>query len=673
MTRSSLQRIMMIEDDPDIQAVARLALESIGKFAVLMCGAGREGLRDGPAFEPDLILLDVMMPGMDGPTTLQELRRLPQLAATPAIFLTARTAPHEIAAYRAMGVLDVLAKPFDPIALSSTIREIWRRAHPVEPVAELQALADTFAAQLPEQLARIEDAWAQAQRRWDPGKLEVLRRLSHSLHGSAATFGFKPLSGAAAALEQALPARGVGSYPGAGSFGDIDRLVAGLRAAADLSASRQPGGEAGMPGLPVQLEAHSPPARPRDDRLVVLMDAVAPDLPAQLDHFGYQVQIARASGDLRSVGEQPPPAAMIVCCAAGDSAALATASAIWTPAPPLVVVAEQANLATRLRAVRAGADAFFGTPLNPIALVDKLDVLTARGAHEPYRVLIVDDERAQAECYAAILRAAGMLTATVVEPLEVMGPLAEFRPDIILMDIYMPDCDGLELAAAIRQQQDYVGIPIVFLSAEANRDMQLEAMRLGGDDFITKPIKPDHLILAVSSRVERLRTLRQFMLRDSLTGLLNHTATKERLEVELARAYRQSAPLTFAIIDIDHFKLVNDTYGHPAGDLVLKSLARLLQQRLRRTDIIGRYGGEEFAVVLAGTDASTATRMLDGIRAGLAQVRQQAAGRSFEVTFSCGIAGFPAYSDAMALTDAADRALYDAKHAGRNRVVVAQG
>jgi diguanylate cyclase (GGDEF)-like protein len=212
----------------------------------------------------------------------------------------------------------------------------------------------------------------------------------------------------------------------------------------------------------------------------------------------------------------------------------------------------------------------------------------------------------------------------------------------------------------------------VFLSAETNRDMQLEAMRLGGDDFMTKPIKSDHLISAVINRVKRSRTLRAFMVRDSLTGLYNHTTTKGQLEIELARAQRHQSALALAIIDIDHFKSVNDTYGHPTGDRVLKSLSRLLRERLRKTDIIGRYGGEEFAVVLVGTDGATAVGVLDEIREGLARIRQQAGGEEFTVTFSCGIACFSHYPDGPRLTDAADRALYAAKRGGRNRVMLAR-
>ena len=117
----------MVEDEPDIQEIAQLALEAVGGFQVKICSSGREALRDAPSFAPDLILLDVMMAKMDGPSTLAQLRLIPQLARTPVIFMTAKVQPHEVEQYQQLGALDVISKPFDPMALSDTVREIWLR------------------------------------------------------------------------------------------------------------------------------------------------------------------------------------------------------------------------------------------------------------------------------------------------------------------------------------------------------------------------------------------------------------------------------------------------------------------------------------------------------------------------------------------------------------------
>jgi CheY-like chemotaxis protein len=129
MSIPPLRRILFVEDDPDIQVVASLALESVGGLSVLVCGSGPEALSRFPEFRPDLVLLDVMMPGMDGPTMLAALRRLPDGAATPVVFLTARVQRYEIARYRELGAADVIAKPFDPMTLADTVQSIWRSLH----------------------------------------------------------------------------------------------------------------------------------------------------------------------------------------------------------------------------------------------------------------------------------------------------------------------------------------------------------------------------------------------------------------------------------------------------------------------------------------------------------------------------------------------------------------
>lgn len=127
MAMSSLERILHVDDDTDIQKVTKLALEEIGGFVVEICSSGREAIDKAPIFAPDLILLDVMMPGMDGPETLRRLRKLPEMAETPVIFMTAKAQAREIERYKAMGAVDIVTKPFDPMTLSQQIRDIWQR------------------------------------------------------------------------------------------------------------------------------------------------------------------------------------------------------------------------------------------------------------------------------------------------------------------------------------------------------------------------------------------------------------------------------------------------------------------------------------------------------------------------------------------------------------------
>ena len=129
MADGALSRIMMVEDEPDIQAIAKIALETVGGLTVEICSSGREALDKAPLYKPELILMDVMMPGMDGPSTLKELRARKDTASIPVIFMTAKVQPQEVATFKAVGALGVIAKPFDPMTLAATVRSIWEKDH----------------------------------------------------------------------------------------------------------------------------------------------------------------------------------------------------------------------------------------------------------------------------------------------------------------------------------------------------------------------------------------------------------------------------------------------------------------------------------------------------------------------------------------------------------------
>jgi diguanylate cyclase (GGDEF)-like protein len=159
------------------------------------------------------------------------------------------------------------------------------------------------------------------------------------------------------------------------------------------------------------------------------------------------------------------------------------------------------------------------------------------------------------------------------------------------------------------------------------------------------------------------------MTRDSMTGLYNHSTTTELISKALAQAHRDNTEHAMAMIDIDHFKAVNDTHGHLAGDQVIITLARLLKTRLRMSDIIGRYGGEEFVVLLKGVSDERACELIDALRHDFAQVDFHAGGTRFRCTFSAGISRFPNHPSTESLRLSADQALYRAKHQGRNQVV----
>ncbi|MDP2786567.1 MAG: diguanylate cyclase [Pseudomonadota bacterium] len=415
-------------------------------------------------------------------------------------------------------------------------------------------------------------------------------------------------------------------------------------------------------------------------KLVYLWPAQSQDMQEaarQLGYYGYEARLVDTPEQLvDSVATQAPTGILVDATLACEQAP-AQKAALTELAQhiPVACMSDQSGIADRLAAVRLGCQAYFTRPLDTTSLLDTLDRLTAPPQAEAGKVLIVDDSPSLAAFYAANLSEAGFVCQVVTDPLKSLEALYDHPPELILLDMNMPGASGQEIAKVIRQQDAYLSIPIVFLSAESDVGRQREAMSHGGDEFLHKPIQPEHLISAVRSRVIRYRSLRALMVRDSLTGLLNHTSYKERLRAEVARAKRQNKLLSVAMIDIDHFKNVNDTYGHPAGDRVIKNLSRLLKQRLRGADVIGRYGGEEFALALPDTPIEVALGVINSLRESFAAIEHHAGNVSFRNTFSAGVAECspqrPLLMDAEALIKAADEALYVSKHGGRNRVTAA--
>lgn len=392
----------------------------------------------------------------------------------------------------------------------------------------------------------------------------------------------------------------------------------------------------------------------------------------QMQYFGLRPELQATAHDFQQALQRRHPSVLVIDRDfSGPLQGIALAQQLQqsreNPLPVLFTYSghERPPLEQQLQMLRCGGAGMF--PDSDVhAIIGELEELLDATPQSAYKVLIIDDSRAQSQHTANVLNKAGMLSEVINDPLKVMDVLPAFNPDLILMDMYMPGCNGMELAKVIRQQREYINLPIIYLSGEEDRERQLAAMAEGGDDFLTKPVDSNHLLTTVRNRIARARQLHELIARDSLTGLLNHTHLLGALQDAMRRGHEQ--PLTFVMVDIDHFKQVNDTHGHPAGDRVIRNLALFLRQRLRKSDPIGRYGGEEFAVILPDATEEQAVSIMDDIRSGFANLLHD--GKSLRVSFSCGVAQWRGES-LSELVAIADQALYLAKHQGRNQVISA--
>jgi diguanylate cyclase (GGDEF)-like protein len=539
---------------------------------------------------------------------------------------------------------------------------------------ELERLRANFLEKLPGRLQALVEEWNALQGEdWNQDGARALHRSVHGLIGTAGSLGFAKMAKTARRLERMLVALLEGTHPPTSEV-STEIIEWFERMGEDATSEANDGFDPSS--FENAAEWGAPLFEPRNLIVVVEQeDPFARELAHQLGHFGFELQMFKEIDEMMEKGVERRPAAVIMDLSApggellGEEVATKVRDALGEGVP-LVLVSNRSDIEARLDAVRAGCSSYFIKPVNYSDVLETLDRLT-RSEPEPYRILIVDDEEDTAHFHSSSLEAAGLETVTVTDPLDVLSQIVEFNPDVILMDVYMPGCTGLELAMVIRQEEAFVGVPIVFLSRETDRMKQIAALGEGGDDFFTKPVSPEQLVPAISARAQRGRTLRLFMEKDGLTGLFRHSRIIEQLEVAVRRADRQQGRLAVAMLDIDGFKDVNDEHGHLVGDQVLKALAYLLRQRLRMSDVLGRFGGDEYVVVLPDTDGAAAMEKMDDIRRNFAAIDHDTGQELFSSTLSCGVAEFPAALTSHELIAAADEALYRAKRGGRNRVVLA--
>ena len=304
------------------------------------------------------------------------------------------------------------------------------------------------------------------------------------------------------------------------------------------------------------------------------------------------------------------------------------------------------------------------------------------------RILVVDDDEAQRAFLEGRLREAGHQTFTAGDGQAALGAVRDHAPELVLMDVEMPGLGGREACRILKAQTAAFGfIPVILMTAHTDLGTLVEGVELGADDFLFKPVQPLELqarvlsmlrlkglqdgLLAANHKLKGMNDrLQELSTTDQLMGIYNRLYFQKRLAYEFQRAMRYRKALSLLELDLDHFKAVNDVYGHPAGDAVLRSTAGVILQAVRELDLVARLGGEEIAVALPETGLPEARVVAERIRAQVQANRVEDGGKILQVTLSIGLATAP---DARVASEEdlfrlADEALYAAKRAGRNCV-----
>jgi diguanylate cyclase (GGDEF)-like protein len=304
-------------------------------------------------------------------------------------------------------------------------------------------------------------------------------------------------------------------------------------------------------------------------------------------------------------------------------------------------------------------------------------------------ILVADDEPINRSLIQRRLERAGYTVLTAQNGQEAVEKTRASLPDIVILDVMMPVMDGLEACRLIKADASTRDIPVIFLSARDETDVKVSGLSLGANDYISKPFKAEELLarVDVAMRLKRERDqlrvsadearaqselAQERAMTDALTGLLNRYGLQRVLAHEHAEARRYNRPLSSLMIDLDNFKTINDTHGHSAGDTALRQVAAILSEVVRRSDMVFRYGGEEFLVLLPETDLEGAASLAEKIRAAAAAHLFGDGMRPFHLTLSAGASSLLDAESGNDMIARADVALYQAKEQGRNRVETAE-
>lgn len=525
--------------------------------------------------------------------------------------------------------------------LAQAIAELWTQAK--APILARVGVLEHAAEQL------VKGTLGQDERRQAAAE-------AHKLAGVVGSYGFWEVSRMARELEVRL--RGEEAFVRQDAEGLL-RLALALREALD------------RPAEPLS----SLPALPDKPPLLLVLDADPTwghELVGMAESNGLRVRVTASPDEARAlVAEERPDVFLFDPDASGEGYALASELVALEPPVHVVVTSHSQDFCDRLRVAQLGGSGFLPKPLpSAQALATIGQLLKSRLQRTEASVLAVDDDPHMLTLIGEILTSDGLKVTTLDDPLKLWDALEETVPHLLLLDVHMPAVSGLDLCRMVRHDPRWSGLPILFLTAHGEGENRLQMFAAGADDYISKPILGPELTTRIRNRLERTQLHRTLAETDPLTGLSNRHKFTQSLHHYMRLSNRHGQPLSVAVLDLDHFKHVNDAYGHGTGDLVLRRVADLLRRMLRREDEVARWGGEEIMVALYGANKEAAvtslTRALTALRA---ETFESLDGERFGVTFSAGIAQFGQEGDDLAtLYRLADERLYRAKQAGRNRV-----
>lgn len=624
----------------------------------------------------DAIVADSHLPDGDGEAWI--IGRRNRGDQTPVLFVSADGRVQDMLRRRmdALEPIVLATKPIVPTLFAAQVRSLFgstgKSGQMLRP-PWLDELRRDYQERLPDMVRSLRSSIEKARVSSEGPASQAFadaKKHAHSFRGTAGSYGFFRVSEAAGRLEDAL-AEVVSTSPQSpkSAWDHVESALGSMVHAASI--------EAPLEALPAQ---ESTPTAVGTRMLVVSADRA----------FRDEVAEAGRRQLIEVTGAPSPSAALslvrasrfdgaVVDAPADSSEVASLVTGLRTVAGhehlPIAFVSAESSLRARVEAVQAGATLYLKRPLDIDTLCNTLRDLVTETTDVRPRALIVDADPAFGAAVVELLRKSGIDARALADARAALHAVDYYRPDILLLDIVMPVIGGLDLCRVLRATPACRTLPILLVSSKVDVETRIQAFEAGADDHISKPLVHKELLARVRGRLERQRLLRDRAERDSLTGLLLRGPVVDALQAKLADAQRRRSVLSVALLDLDGFKSVNDTFGHLAGDRVLVTLGRLLATRFRAEDVRGRWGGEEFLIAFPGEPSEVAEGLVLRVLRELRETQFTGdQGQAFHITFSAGVATYP--EDGLtveALLRTADRRLYRAKHTGKNRVLHEDG
>lgn len=668
------KKILIIENNDEFRDLIRPVFNDL-HVILEETSSGQEANEKLKVFEPDLIIVDSDLPDIEGIEWIQKFRA--ENKSTEIVFVSANWG--DLRSFEKLtnelGVALIINKPIVLETFSEQIKNQLHKLKTTQTNEKLESLRNAYVEvgiqyrkDLPAKIKELTESVHAVRKNIDDSNLlHQAKTLAHKIRGTAGTHGLEEITNFAAKIEDLLLDKNTFTS----SWTQMEELLSKAAYEARLNVPRE------------DADAKTDSVQAGGEKLTIATILVVDEDAEFLKHvteLGRMrlvnvITCQKLSEALEEANKHSLDGVIIDVELGGDFRAFRLANILRSlpdkESLPIAFISKSGHVYDRVVAAQTGASLYLSKPLDPAAFESAVNHMRSLNQTEKRRILIVDDDVEHCNRIITLFQQNRMDAFSLNDPIHVLESLQELNPDLLLLDMMMPGISGFDLCKIIRTIARWQDLPIIFLTAETGMKTRIAAYQSGADDYLSKPCHDDELVSRIKVRIERNLRTKERTEKDTLTGLWLKRSFMEQANAIVSLAKRQQFKLTLALIDLDHFKMINDTHGHLAGDSVLSVFGKLYLKNFRISDLRGRFGGDEFIGLFQTRSVEETQPVMEKFLSEFNSVEFTADnGTSFNCTLSIGLAEFPTHGENIYdLLKAADKGVYAAKKAGRNAVI----